>query len=535
MNIENLISQYEQLKSKRTAFDSVYTDINKFFTPHRGTYIIDETPGTMTDARTIHPSCLDVVEKLASRIDTDLTNLALNKLNITVTDDKIGSIDSIRVFADTVSNKMREVFVSSASGWQQQNVMSTFDIVSLGTGCITVEETDKYPFVRFKAKHISRLYVTESYEGMIDGVYEYMKVSLRNLLQKFELNQLSEQLRDKATSNNINDDVEVLRVTIPSKDAELMCGYSEPDLYTEFYIEIKSKHIIESSPLSYLPYTVARYDVKTGEQYGRSPCWIALPIAKQLSTLSVMKNKALQMNLLPPVLTTDDGVLPKTRIKPGVLISGGIDEITGMDKIRPYRTADNLQVAVAEEQQHIARLMQIFYAQGLPDNKNVRMTEMEIQARLSELKSLAPTISRFQSEYLNEIAKKVYHILYRKGVFGEAPIELKDTRLKFNFMGSLTKIHKLSELEGLQQTYQFAAIAAQFDNSVLMNFDHNKAVRYFADIAGAPIPIIRPKEEVDAEKQAMAQQQQQLQNAQIAQMAGGTTADLIKARGGING
>lgn len=523
MEIKKIVQLYENLKSNRANFDNVYEDIHNYFMPHRGDFTTkDMTKGIAHDARYIHPIPLEALEKLTSRIITDLTDLALNKISIAVADKEVGEIDAVKRYADEVSRKMRSVFLSSASGFQSQNAMATNDLVGYGTGNLCVIKEDKYPFVSFRAKHISRMYIDEDHKGNIINVYELLCLSVKNLARKFGKDKLSDKLQS-LLDKDPNEKVDVLRAVLLSDDAQELVGYSEPDLYTEFFIELDTAQLIESYPLSYLPDTVGRWEVKTGEMYGRSPAWIALPYAKQITALSVMKAKALQLALVAPVLTTDDGILPKTLLRPGSLIQGGIDEITGQDKLRPYRTGDNLQAGLVEEQQLISYLEKIFYSEKLPDNKNVRMTELEVQARLAQLRALSPNISRIISEYLNEIAKKVYHILDMQGQLPDMPVEMKNARLKFEFMGSLTKAFKVSELEAIQQTYQFAAIAGQFDPGVFSNFDHNNAVRHFAEISGTPLSLIRSQEDIAAEKEAMAAQQQALQQAQI----GNLTADSI--------
>jgi hypothetical protein len=294
------------------------------------------------------------------------------------------------------------------------------------------------------------------------------------------------------------------------------------------YVEKDTDHIIASYPSDFLYDTVFRWALKTGEVYGRSPAMIALPYAKQLTALSILENQAFQLHFKPMMLATDDGVLPKTKFLPGQFLPGTINETTGQRNIQYLEPAGDLQAFRMKEQSLLQLLDKIFYVEQLPDNKNVRMTEIEVQARLSQLRALSPNISRLISEYLSEVCKKVFQILLSKKLIPEVPEELAGKQLKFDFMGSLTKAYRASEVDGIQQTYAFMAAAAQYDPTVPMHFDHNMAAKTFAEIVGAPMKIVRPDKDVQEQMQQKAQQEQALQQAQINQMSANSISQLQK-------
>lgn len=526
---KKVVEFFNRMKSKRSNFSNQYEELTTFFLPDRGQITSISSSGTANDPRYVHPANLEVAEKLTSRLISDLTDLALNKMVIVPITDEVGEIDEVKRWCDNVARKLRAIFMNSHTGFQSHNATATADAVVYGTANIAVIEQDMYPYISFKSKHIGRYFVDQDHNNKVDTIVEELKLSVRNIINQFGYENVSSEMRDEYKEEPDCEE-SIIRVVMPSEDSQIHFGIKEPGNYTLVYVEAETGHVIASYGYTYLPDTVFRWNLKTGEVYGRSPAMTALPYARQLTALSVLENQAYQLAFKPIMLATDDGVLPKTRFVPGQFLPGTIDETTGQRKIDYLAPVSDLNAFRVKEQSLLGLLEKVFYVEQLPDNKNVRMTELEVQARLSQLRSLSPNISRIIGEYLSEVCKKVYHILEKKKLIPTIPDVLKDKQLKFDFMGSLTKSYKVSELEAIQQTYNFMTAAAQYDQTIPQHFDHNKAVRHFAEIAGAPLSIIRDAEEVNAELQAQQQQQAMLAQAQQNNLAAQSISQLQKVQ-----
>lgn len=526
---KDLAAFYDHLKKERRNFEQAWYDIGIYHRPNRGEILATETKGTFRDQRLTHPAPVIAVNKLASRINTDLTDIALNGFSLAPIDRKAGEITDDNRWADEVSKKMRNMFLLPGVNFQSANATITSDAVTYGTGVLAIEKKDKFPYINFKAVHVGRLFLAENAEGRVDTIFEKILLTGRQLLQLFDEKQLPEKLAKKANKEP-HELVTIVKAVLPSEDAEKLFSIKEVNDFAIIYFEEEQCEPFEVSGADYFPYAIMRWDVKTGECYGRSPAWDGLPYARRLAMLQIMHARATQRLLDPAVLTIDDSVLPKGRLGPGQRIDGGIDAMTNQRSVDYLTFPVDLNVSLTEESMLVDKIDQLFFVQGLPDNKNVRMTQVEVQARLAELKAMSPNVSRIINEYLNTVAIVTYKILQESKVLKKKPDNIKDVPMKFNFMGSLTNIYKFSEAESIQQLYQLLSVVGQFDPSVLGTIHHQKALTALADIYNAPLNIIKSEAELQAEQQAAQEAVAQQQQADLAKTFSEVAVNTSKAQ-----
>lgn len=526
---ENYLAElFENAKSRKQNFTNAWTEISMYFRPNRGDFNSKVHDGTFRDPRLTHPAPVVAVNKLASRITSDLTDVAINGFMLSPIDKRVGAIDESIKWAEDVSRLMRSVLYLPSTNFQSANAVFTGDLVTYGTAVMAIKETDKSPFITMRPVHLDTVHILEDNFGKVDVVFEEVTFSARQVMQEFK-DTLPAKLKHEIEEGK-HETICIYKIASDSETISKMSGTKLVQDYGIIYAT-DDMEIFETTGLDYFPYVVARFDLKTGEVYGRAPAWDGLPYAKRLTMLQVMHSRALQRLYDPVVLTTDDSILPKGRLVPGQRIDGGINELTNQRSIDYLTFPVDLNVGLQEEQWLTQRLEELFYVQGLPDNKNVRMTQVEVQARLAELKSMSPNIGRIVNEYLTPLVLTVYSILLRKKVLPAKPAEIKDVAHKFNFMGSLTNIYKYSEAESIQQLYQLLSVVGQFDPSVLGLIKHEKSLYALADIYNAPLDILKTEDELNTERAAQQQMAAQQQQAQLAQqyseVAKNTTAANI--------
>jgi len=100
------------------------------------------------------------------------------------------------------------------------------------------------------------------------------------------------------------------------------------------------------------------------------------------------------------------------------------------------------------------------------------------------------------------------------------------------YEGPLAKAQRIQQVEGMERLNVFVATAAELKPEVIDNLDFDEEVRIAADILGVPVKVVRDRAEMQAMREARAEQQ-----AQQAQMemfredaaAAGKAAPLLKA------
>ncbi len=149
------------------------------------------------------------------------------------------------------------------------------------------------------------------------------------------------------------------------------------------------------------------------------------------------------------------------------------------------------------------------------------MTATEIIQRKDEfIREVGPVFGRFETDYNQPVAERSFRILLREEAFPEIPEALAGQNIKFEFDLPVNKIKKQVQSAAATQwaaeILQLAQVAPEAKHMV--NID--ALARFKADAAALPHDIINTREEVqekvEAEKAAMAKQQQMQAMEQMA-------------------
>jgi hypothetical protein len=274
---------------------------------------------------------------------------------------------------------------------------------------------------------------------------------------------------------------------------------------------------------------VPRYLKASHEIYGRSPAMTALPDVKMLNEMSKVIIKSAQKQVDPPLLVPDDGFMLPVRTVPGGL---NFYRAGTRDRIEPLNIGANNTLGLNMEEQRRNSIRNAFYVNQLMMQDGPQMTATEVIQRNEEkMRLLGPVLGRLQSELLKPLIDRAFSILMRKKIFAQPPEFLSGQDIEIEYVSPLAKAQKSSELQSIMRAIE---IMGSLSN-VAPVFDHinmDKLVRHLTSIVGVPQKILKPQSELNAERQAAAEQQeqqQQMQQMQQLAQAGGDVAPLAKA------
>jgi hypothetical protein len=273
--------------------------------------------------------------------------------------------------------------------------------------------------------------------------------------------------------------------------------------------------VVRTGGYNEFPYLVPRWSKATGEIFGRSPSYNALPDIKTLNKAVEIGLKAWAKAIDPPLLVQDDGVIGRVRTTPA-----GITVVRNDGAVKPLQIASNWQITDLKENQLRTAIRQAFYSDQLQLQDGPQMTATEVQVRYELMQRLlGPTLGRFQTEFLNPLIERVFGIMYRAKALNEAPSIIGDTKIDIEYVGPLARSQRMEEAVAIERLYQLAMSIGQIDPSIMDNIDHDEAIRMRAKLLGVPKTIMKDINAVNdmREQRAMmqqAQQQAQLQQAQ---------------------
>jgi len=258
------------------------------------------------------------------------------------------------------------------------------------------------------------------------------------------------------------------------------------------------------------PYLVPRWSKATGEIFGRSPSYNALPDIKTLNKAVEIGLKAWAKAIDPPLLVTDDGVIGRIRMTPA-----GVTVVRSDTAIKPLQIGSNWQITDLKENQLRTAIRQAFYSDQLQLQEGPQMTATEVQVRYELMQRLlGPTLGRFQTEFLNPLIERIFGIMIRGGVLNDPPEAISESNMDIEYVGPLARSQRMEEAIAVERLYQLAMQVAQIDPSIMDIIDHEQAIRMRARLLGVPKTILRSEDEVTEIREAKAQQQQQMMEAQ---------------------
>ena len=283
--------------------------------------------------------------------------------------------------------------------------------------------------------------------------------------------------------------------------------------------------VVRTGGYNEFPYLVPRWAKATGEIFGRSPSYNALPDIKTLNKAVEIGLKAWAKAIDPPLLVQDDGVIGRVRMTPA-----GITVVRSDGAIKPLQIGSNWQITDMKETQLRTAIRQAYYSDQLQLQEGPQMTATEVQVRYELMQRLlGPTLGRFQSEFLNPLIERTFGIMLRAGALMPEPDVIKGQQIDVEYVGPLARSQRMEESVAIERLYGLAMNVVQVDPSIMDNINHDEAIRLRATLLGVPKTVLRGRDEVTELREERAEQQQQMALAQQQQAAGDAMQSQAKA------
>lgn len=530
-DIKHIVSRFEQLQAQRQNYEKTWDDITEFVLPHRGDFQHKRAAAQRKTRRLYDTTAIQSNEFLASTLHGGLTNPAVKWFQLRSLNPEIAQLDPVKQYLQIATDAIFDVVNSPASNFQSQNHELFLDLTAYGTACMYIEDLEAEG-IRFKAVHLSELFIAEDMSGNIDTVFRKFEYTARQAAQFWGLDALSAPMR-KAAEKTPDKKFKILHCVKPNEDYDSESRLSAKMKYSSMYIDLDTMHLISTGGYSEQPYLVPRWAKLVGETYGRSPAWSALADIYMINIMSKTIVVGSEKMVDPPLLMSDDGVMLPLNTKPGGINYGGID-IDGRPKIQPLNTQARLDIGLQLVDQRKQAIRNAYFIDPLLFREGPQMTATEVMQRQEEkLRLIGPQIGRIQTEYLNPLISRIYGLLQRSNRLPELPEEIADLveagGLEIEYTAPLVKTQRSQEPAALQRTLEVMLPLAQADPTILDNIDPDSAFRVVADIYGVPYSILRPLAAVEQLRAERAQQEQAMMQQQQAQQVASSAADLAKA------
>jgi hypothetical protein len=191
-----------------------------------------------------------------------------------------------------------------------------------------------------------------------------------------------------------------------------------------------------------------------------------------------------------------------------------------------FETTLDLSHLLQDIQDVRGRIQSSFYADlflMLANQTDSRMTATEVAERHEEkLLMLGPVLERLQNEMLDPLIEMTFNRMLAAGIVPPPPPELEGQDLNVEFVSMLAQAQRAVGTNSIDRFVGTLGNIASFKPDVLDKLNTDKWADLYSDMLGVNPSLIVPADQVDALRQARAQQQQAAQQAE--QMAQGASA-----------
>ena len=523
---EYIKKRCSKLEAERQTWEDHWQDILDYVMPRKADVTFVRSKGEKRTEVLYDSTAITANNLLAASLQGTLTSASLPWFHLKLRDTTLNEDREVQLWLEDSAKRMYETFNESNFNTEVHELY--LDLVSIGTGAIFVEEGNKgfdKEGIHFNCLHIAEYFIQENINGKVDTLYRKYKLTARQAIQEFGEENIGEKILE-ASKEKPDKQFNFIHAVEPTEDYERALGETGTKLPVHScHVCVEDKMKVRTGGYNEFPYLVPRWSKATGEIFGRSPSYNALPDIKTLNKAVEIGLKAWAKAIDPPLLVQDDGVIGRVRMTPA-----GITVVRNDGAIKPLQIGSNWQITDMKENQLRTAIRQAYYSDQLQLQEGPQMTATEVQVRYELMQRLlGPTLGRFQSEFLNPLIERVFGIMYRAGALMKEPDLIQGTKIDVEYLGPLARSQRMEESVAIERLYSLAMNIAQIDPAIMDNIDHDEAVRLRGNLLGVPKTVLRGKDDVDSLRAMRAEQAQMAQMAQEQQALGKAQKDQAQA------
>lgn len=458
--------RFEGLKGNRGTWDTHWQQIADLMHPFDDNFVSqDESPGAekMTfifDSTPIHANQL-----LSAGLFSMLTNPSQKWFELEVVDPKVSRIREIALWLKDVSTIMYYEINRPTAHFNTAMHELYLEYGAFGNGILLATEGANRQGLRFQALPLSGTYLAEGSFGLMDALFRDYTRTVRQLVQRFGLQSMSDTIKKKQEAKKIDDKIKGAHAIIPATDY----GLDTPFPFLSVYMDLENRHVMGVSGYHELPFMAPRFYKNPWEQYGRGPGSTALPDVKMLQEVMRTTIRAAQKRTDPPLQAPDDGFLNPVRTTPG-----GINFYRAgtTDRIEPIALGSDPGVGQDVVNDLRVRIREIFFVDQLQLQEGPQMTATEVLQRTEEkLRLMGPLMGRLEAELLGPLLARTYGILSRQGKIPQMPRELEGQEFKVTYTSPIARAQEQTEANSLARSVQVLAPYIEMDPTIADNFN----------------------------------------------------------------
>ena len=525
--MQKMNKRMESLRADRSEYMDYWGQLSDYHLAHRGRFL-NKTAGRKIKRNTkqYNNTSRMAVRVAESGLMAGVSSPARPWFKLGTGDPGLAEHKAVKDWLFQVQSIMYRVF--SASNVYNSLHSLYGELLVFGTANMGVYENFD-TVIRCEQETIGSFMLGMGADNKIDTRYKEYSQSAGQLVKKFGIENVSDDVRRMWNNGDIETPVNIVHAIEPNDDRDGMSPLARDKAFRSVYYEAGAKgsegiFLFESGFDEY-PCMSPRWDVAADEIYSEDcPGMMAIGDTKGLQLGERRFYQALDKVGNPPMQGDSE---MKSSLRGGVPGPGEMiyhsPASKGLTSVYQNYKPDIAAIRAAQEIVE-ARIDEAFYKNLFlmlgSDDRNREITAREVAERHEEkLLMVGPVLERLHTELLDPLISRTFNILQRNGVLPPPPQELVMAELSVDYISILAQAQKMVGLGATERTIGFAANLAQVWPEARFKVDAQQAVDQYAADAGADPRIIRPDDE--ASEMLQAANEQAAQAAQMERSAQG--------------
>lgn len=443
MKITDILQRYNHLRSIRDGYWlDTWREVRHYCYPNeeeglteggkRGTEIFDTTAIT---------SC----QRLASGIYAWMLDPAKRMIEIIAADKELQKKSDVKQFYAALSKKLLEKIANSNYATIVQKMLKT---CACGIDGVVYLESGMDGTVRFQHIPIESVCYQENSDGRVNTVFREMNMTAIQILEKFANDNIPDKIRQEAADpKRMDTKHKILHAVFPRGKSDKSMLDNKNFAFADYYIHIDTKTLIRESGFVEFPFFVCRFEVASGESYGRGPGIDLLPDIKMLNRMRQSYIIGSERANDPDTLIPENSLVDETWNREAGATHFYRMGANGEKPEYMYYPVNLAQIGndIERERQNIKNGFYLDIFDPLGDIKNITATEAEIRNE-GKLVPFSTLVGNIHSDFLAPMIHRLIGIMARNFELEDMPVEvMENSKYNIEFVSKIALAIKQSE------------------------------------------------------------------------------------------
>ena len=511
MSLANELSlRLGYLKGRRNNHEQTWQEINDLMQPFRGDITTKKSPGSKRIGSVFDTTAMQAADSFVNFLKSAVLPSSTDWLRLKAR--KAGSDIEVRALLDRAAMKILEAL--GDSNFYIQATQALRDFAILGNSTLYVEENTPrlnddgttFAGLLFEAVPVGNMWWLLGKDGSPIMAVKELDLPATDAYSYFA-GQAGEAASKAMSGGNPMELIRYYHFVFPTAGSSPVRSAVNTDKkWASVYYCEASASVIKEGGYDFLPYTISRFMVVDGEEYGRGKGHLARPDAAGINELRRQILIAAGRDLNPPLMVEHDTMVELDIAPNGIVVT------RPPQKMNPQFLKSGTDYGVADliARQDRDQILKIFLGDVLqePDSQP-RSAEESRQRQVRAIQRLAAPAEAVNHEFLQPMIDTVIQIMVRGGALPELE-EVGDmlggTTIDVEFASPFFTAAKASSALRVQAFLErsLAIYQATQDDAYMEYLDPDKIAAYNAEMSDVPAVIFRTDEEVNARRQAKA-------------------------------